>query len=112
MKIFGIGKSIGFGIGKFGIEKKYRNRYRKNLVLKKYRIRYRKNLVSEKKFRIRFRSDFWYCHTLISPQESSSKDSPWFTVGDAFSSNVTGFVQSENLQFKHYNIYTRKGHAM
>jgi len=34
---------------KFGTGKKYRNRYRKNLVPeKKYRNRYRKNLVPEK----------------------------------------------------------------
>ena len=51
-KKFGIEKSIGFGIGKIW--------YRK-----KYRIRYRKNLVSEK-FRIRFRSDLGYRHTLIN----------------------------------------------
>ena len=49
---FGIKKSIGFGIVKIW--------YRE-----KYRIQYWKNLVSEKKFRIRFRSDFGYRHTLF-----------------------------------------------
>ena len=76
-KTFGIEKSIGFGIVKIWYWKKYRIRYRKNLVSKKYRIRYQKNLVSEKvsvsvskkfgvgeKFRIWFRSGFGYRHTL------------------------------------------------
>ena len=48
---FGIAKNIGIGIKKIGIEK---------------RIEFgiRKKLVSEKKFWIRFRSDFRYRHTL------------------------------------------------
>ena len=65
-KKFGIEKSIGFGIGKIWYRKKYRIRYRKNLVSKKvsdsvsekiwyqkkYWIRYQKYLVSEKRFGI------------------------------------------------------------
>ena len=52
---FGIEKSIGFSIENIW--------YRK-----KHRIRYRRNLVSEKKFRIRFRSDFGYRHTLAGEE--------------------------------------------
>ena len=38
---FGIGKSLGIGIGKIWYRIKYRYRYRKYLVLEKYRYRYR-----------------------------------------------------------------------
>ena len=44
-------KSIGFGFGKFGLGKKV-------LVLVS------ENLVSEKKSRYRFRSKFWYRHSV------------------------------------------------
>ena len=63
-KFFGIEKSIGIGFEKIWYQKKYRYRFRKNLVSKKvlvlvsekiwyrkkYRIWYRKKLVSEKSF--------------------------------------------------------------
>ena len=62
---------------KIGFEKKHRIRYRKFLVLKKYRFRFRKILVSKKvsdsvsenfgigkKFWFRFRSYFWFRHSL------------------------------------------------
>merc|ERR1712015_494461 len=87
-----IEKSIGFGFEKFWYRKKYRYRFRKILVSKKVSdsvsknsgieksigIGIGKNLVSKKvsdsvskkigigkKFRIRFRSDFGFRHTLI-----------------------------------------------
>ena len=49
---FGIEKNIGFGIGN-------------DLVLKKVSDSVSEIFGIGKKFRIRFRSDFWYCHTLV-----------------------------------------------
>ena len=63
-KIFGIEKSIGFGFEKFWYRKKYRYRYRKNLVSEKVSDSVSKKFGIGKKFRIRFRSDFGYRHTL------------------------------------------------
>ena len=92
-RIFHFSGGIGTSIGKiwyrkkvsepvsvkFGIGKKFRNRYRKNLVSekslgtgirkiwyrKKYRYRYRKYLVPEKSIGIGIIQHFGYRHTLV-----------------------------------------------
>ena len=78
-KIFGIGKSFGIGFEKIWYRKKYRYWYRKNfgieksigigigkkLVSKKVSVSVSKKIGIGKKFRIRFRSDFGFRHTLI-----------------------------------------------
>ena len=91
-EIFWYQKSIGIGFENFWYRKKYRFRFRKFLVSEKVSVSVSKNsgieksigigignnLVSKKvsdsvsekigigkKFRIRFRSDFWYRHTLL-----------------------------------------------
>ena len=63
-KNFGIDKSIGIGFDFFWYRKKYRYRYRKNLVSKKVSDSVSKKIGIGKKFRIRFRSDFGFRHTL------------------------------------------------
>ena len=63
-KNFGIEKSIGFGIVKIWYRKKYRIRYRKNLVSEKVSDSVSEKFGIGKKFRILFRSDFGYRHTL------------------------------------------------
>ena len=54
-------KSLGFGFGKFGLGRKYRFRFRKNLVS----VLVSENLVSQKKSRYRFRSNFWYRYSVL-----------------------------------------------
>ena len=61
---FGIEKSIGIGFGKIWYRKKYRYRFRKILVSKKVSDSVSKNFGIGKKFRFRFRSDFWFRHSL------------------------------------------------
>ena len=65
LKIFGIRKSIGFGIVKIWYRKKYRIWYRKYLVSEKVSDSVSEEFGIGKKFRIRFRSDFGYRHTLV-----------------------------------------------
>ena len=50
-------EGIGFGFGKFGIGKKVS-------------VSVSENLVSEKKSRYRFRSKFWYRHSVVSRYEN------------------------------------------
>ena len=89
-KKIGIEKSIGIGFENFWYRKKYRYRFRKNLVSKKVSVSvskifgidksigigFGKNLVSKKigigkKFRIRFRSDFGFVtHTDVEAEPS------------------------------------------
>merc|ERR1719507_281103 len=64
-KNFGIEKSIGIGFEKIWYRKKYRYRFRKILVSKKVSDSVSKKSGIGKKFRIRFRSDFGYRHTLL-----------------------------------------------
>ena len=74
---------IGIGLRKIWYRKKYRYRFQKMLVSKKYQYRFQKKLYWKKcgiekiigfgikkngigkKFRIRFRSDFGFRHTLL-----------------------------------------------
>ena len=62
-------KSLGIGFGKFGIGKKVSVSVSKNLVSeKKVSVSVSENLVSEKKSRYRFRSKFWYRHSVLVGQ--------------------------------------------
>ena len=63
---FGIEKSIGIGFENFWYRKKYRYRFRKILVSKKVSDSVSKIFGIRKKFRFRFRSDFWFRHSLDS----------------------------------------------
>ena len=86
-KIFGIEKSIGFGIGKnlvskkvsdsvsekIGIEKSIGFGIGKNLVSKKVSESVSKIFGIGKKIRILFRSDFGYHHTLSGSQPKYHK---------------------------------------
>ena len=56
----------------FGIEKKYRYRFRKFLVSEKVSVSVSEKIGIGKKFRIRFRSNFRFRHTLISSISSIS----------------------------------------
>ena len=87
-KNFGIGKSFGIGFEKIWYRKKYRYWYRKNfgieksigigigkkLVSKKVSVSVSKKIGIGKKFRIRFRSDFGFRHTLSA---SNAKFAPF-----------------------------------
>jgi len=64
-KLFNFFGSFGFGIEKIWYQKKYRIRYRKKLVSKKVSDSVSDKFGIGKKFRIRFRSNFGYCHTLL-----------------------------------------------
>ena len=78
-KNFGIEKSIGIGIGKklvskkvsvsvskfFGIAKSIGIGFGKKLVSEKVSDSVSKKIGIGKKFWIRFRSDFWFRHTLL-----------------------------------------------
>ena len=59
-------RSLGIGFGKFGIGKKVSVSVSENLVSeKKYRYRFRKIWYRKKKSRYRFRSNFWYRHSVL-----------------------------------------------
>ena len=55
----------GFGFGKFGLGKKVLVSVSENLVSeKKVSVSVSENLVSEKESRYRYRSNFWYRHSV------------------------------------------------
>ena len=64
-KLFHFLDGFGFGIEKIWYRKKYRIRYRKYLVSEKVSDSVSEKFGIGKKFRIRFRSDFGYRHTLV-----------------------------------------------
>ena len=66
LKKIGIDESIGIGLEKFWYQKKYWYWFRKHLVSKKVSdsVFGIEKIFSGKKFRLRFRSNFGFRHTL------------------------------------------------
>ena len=58
-------EGFNFGFGEFGLGKKYVFWFQKIWSRKKVSVSVLENLVSEKKSRYRFRSKFWYRHSVL-----------------------------------------------